>query len=64
MTVVKKKLFEVALQLVAINKASARARMIVMDLERDLGFEPVDREFEELGYDIESRVPRTVEAPQ
>ncbi|MHB1343976.1 MAG: helicase-related protein [Thermoleophilia bacterium] len=39
--------------------AAARARMIVMDLERDLGFEPVDREFEKLGYDIESRVPGT-----
>jgi len=39
--------------------AAARARLIVMDLERDLGFEPVDREFEKLGYDIESRVPGT-----
>ena len=26
-----------------------------MDVERKLGFEPVDREFEKLGYDIESR---------
>ena len=32
-------------------------RAIVMDIERSLGFEPVDREFEKLGYDIESRVP-------
>ena len=37
--------------------AAARARAIVMDLERSLGFEPIDREFERLGYDIESRVP-------
>jgi hypothetical protein len=39
--------------------AAARARAIVMDVERGLGFEPVDREFERLGYDIESRVPGT-----
>ena len=32
---------------------------LVMDLERRLGFEPIDREFEKLGYDIESRVPGT-----
>ena len=37
--------------------AAARARAIIMDTERSLGFEPVDREFEKLGYDIESRVP-------
>ncbi|HPW54503.1 MAG TPA: helicase-related protein [Thermoanaerobaculaceae bacterium] len=37
--------------------AAARARAIVMAVERDLGFEPVDRETEKLGYDIESRVP-------
>jgi SNF2 family DNA or RNA helicase len=36
--------------------AAARARAIVMEVERQLGFEPVDREFERLGYDIESRV--------
>ena len=36
---------------------AARARAIVMDVERELGFEPVDREFERLGYDIESRSP-------
>ena len=30
-----------------------------MEIERDLGFEPTDREFEKLGYDIESRVPHT-----
>jgi hypothetical protein len=39
--------------------AAARARTIVMEIERSLGFEPVDREFERLGYDIESRVPGT-----
>jgi hypothetical protein len=27
-----------------------------MEIERSLGFEPTDREFEKLGYDIESRV--------
>ncbi len=37
---------------------AARARRIVMDIERELGFEPEDREFEQLGYDIESRDPR------
>jgi SNF2 family DNA or RNA helicase len=36
---------------------AARARAIVMEVERNLGFEPVDREFDKLGYDIESRVP-------
>lgn len=36
---------------------AARARAIVMEVERGLGYEPVDREFEQLGYDIESRVP-------
>ena len=30
-----------------------------MAVERQLGYEPVDREFEKLGYDIESRDPRT-----
>jgi len=39
--------------------SAARARAIVMGIERSLGFEPVDREFERLGYDIESRVPNT-----
>ena len=37
--------------------AAARARAAVMKVERELGFEPVDREFDKLGYDIESRVP-------
>ncbi len=39
--------------------AAARAREIVMQVERGLGFEPTDREHEKLGYDIESRVPGT-----
>jgi superfamily II DNA or RNA helicase len=39
--------------------SAARARAIVMDVERTLGFEPVDRELDKLGYDIESRVPGT-----
>jgi len=30
-----------------------------MEVERSLGFEPVDREFEKLGYDIESKIPGT-----
>ena len=39
--------------------SAARARAVVMDIERRLGFDPTDREFEKLGYDIESRVPGT-----
>jgi ribosomal protein S6E (S10) len=39
--------------------AAARAREIVMEIERGLGFAPVDREFEKLGYDIESAIPGT-----
>ena len=39
--------------------SAARARDIIMEVERGLGYEPVDREFEKLGYDIESRVPDT-----
>ena len=35
------------------------ARAVVMAIERNLGFEPTDREFEKLGYDVESRVPGT-----
>jgi len=37
--------------------SAARARAIIMDVERRLGFNPTDREFDKLGYDIESRVP-------
>ena len=36
--------------------AALKARAIVMEIERGLGFEPIDRETEKLGYDIESRV--------
>jgi hypothetical protein len=39
--------------------AAARAREIVMEIERRLGFVPVDREFDRLGYDIESAVTGT-----
>jgi len=39
--------------------SAARARKAVMDVERSLGFEPVDRETDKLGYDIESKVPGT-----
>jgi SNF2 family DNA or RNA helicase len=46
-------------RLVDTQAAAAAARAIVMEIERGLGFEPVDREFEQLGYDIESRVPGT-----
>ena len=41
------------------QEVAARARAIVMEVERDLGYEPTDREFDKLGYDIESRVPST-----
>lgn len=39
--------------------SAARARAIIMEIERNLGFDPTDREFEKLGYDIESQVPNT-----
>jgi SNF2 family DNA or RNA helicase len=42
-----------------VQAVAARAREIVMRVERGLGFEPADREFDRLGYDIESRVPGT-----
>ena len=35
--------------------SAARARAAVMAIEASLGYEPVDREFEKLGYDIESK---------
>jgi superfamily II DNA or RNA helicase len=38
---------------------AAHAREIIMEVERSLGFEPIDREFEKLGYDIESKDPKT-----
>jgi superfamily II DNA or RNA helicase len=39
--------------------SAARARHIIMDVERSLGFEPTDREADKIGYDIESRIPGT-----
>ena len=41
------------------QESAARARSIIMETERNLGFDPTDREFEKLGYDIESRVADT-----
>ena len=41
------------------RSTTARAREIIIDVERSLGFKPVDKESEKLGYDIESRVPDT-----
>lgn len=46
-------------QTIDTQAVAARAREIVMECERSLGYEPVDREFERLGYDIESRAPTT-----
>jgi hypothetical protein len=39
--------------------SAARARAAVMAVERSLGFIPTDREFDKLGYDIESRIAAT-----
>lgn len=39
--------------------SAARARAAIMEVERNLGFDPIDRETDKLGYDIESRVPGT-----
>ncbi|MCY3822203.1 MAG: helicase-related protein [Gammaproteobacteria bacterium] len=39
------------------QESAARAREAVMAIETGLGFEPVDREFERRGFDIESRDP-------
>ena len=39
--------------------SAARARAVVMEVERGLGFDPTDRETEKLGYDIESAVTGT-----
>jgi hypothetical protein len=41
------------------SASAARARAAIMDAERKLGFEPIDRELEKIGYDIESRDPRS-----
>ena len=44
-----------ATQPVDTQVSAARARAVVMEAERKLGFDPIDREQEKLGYDIESR---------
>jgi hypothetical protein len=49
----------VSAQAVDTQAAAARARAIIMEVERSLGFEPTDREFDKLGYDIESRETST-----
>jgi hypothetical protein len=49
----------IATQPTDTQASAARARAIIMDIERQLGYEPTDREMEKLGYDIESRVPGT-----
>lgn len=41
------------------QEVATRARKIVIDLELRLGHQPIDREAERIGYDIESRDPRT-----
>ncbi|MEW6037047.1 MAG: helicase-related protein [Pseudomonadota bacterium] len=38
---------------------AAKARAAIMAIERELGYDPIDRETEKLGYDIESRIPGT-----
>jgi hypothetical protein len=43
-----------AAQSAETHASAARARAIIMEVERQLGFEPTDRENEKLGYDIES----------
>lgn len=48
-----------SLQPADTQASAAYARDIIMEIERNLGFEPIDREFEKLGYDIESRIPGT-----
>jgi hypothetical protein len=45
--------------IVDTNEVGAHARAIIMDIERSLGFDPIDREYEKIGYDIESRVTGT-----
>ena len=39
--------------------SATKARAVVMEMERSLGFDPVDRELDKLGYDIESRIRDT-----
>lgn len=42
-----------------LQEVAAKARAIVMAIERSLGFQPVDREKDKLGYDLESAIPNT-----
>ena len=46
-------------QTIDTQASAARARAAVMEVERRLGFDPIDRELEKLGYDIESRDGRS-----
>jgi SNF2 family DNA or RNA helicase len=46
-------------QSVDTQAVAAKARAVVMEIERQLGYEPIDRETDKVGYDIESRVPGT-----
>jgi hypothetical protein len=48
-----------ARQIADTQASAARARTVIMQVERELGFVPVDRELEKLGYDIESLDPVT-----
>jgi len=49
----------VSAQAVDTQASAARARAIIMEVERSLGFDPTDREIDKLGYDIESLEPST-----
>ncbi len=40
--------------IVDTQTSAAKARSIVMETERNLGFDPIDREADKVGYDIES----------
>ena len=44
---------------VDVQAVAAKARGIIMEIEKGLGFRPVDREKDKLGYDIESGIPNT-----
>ena len=41
------------------QKSAQQAREIIMQIERDLGYVPTDREEDKVGYDIESKIPET-----
>ena len=43
--------------MVGHQERGARARAAAMAIGRRLGFDPIDREFEKLGYDSESHAP-------